>query len=88
MRNAEAPLKTVTGKDIRIITEWDHGRESLYNEICKGLDNMIAFMNANDTTDALPEFMRITKILDASRDENFEELYPDIAKDIKEQINE
>ena len=41
-----------------------------------------------DTTDALPEFMRITKILDASRDENFEELYPEIAKDIKEQINE
>ena len=55
MRNAEAPLKTVTGKDIRIITEWDHGRESLYNEICKGLDNMIPFMNANDTTDALAD---------------------------------
>ena len=88
MRNAEAPLKTVSGKDIRIITEWDHGRESLYNEICKGLDNMITFMNANDTTDALPEFMRITKILDASRNENFEDLYPEIAKDIKEQINE
>ena len=49
---------------------------------------MITFMNANDTTDALSEFMRITKILDASRNENFEDLYPEIAKDIKEQINE
>lgn len=88
MRNAEAPMQTVLGKDLKIITEWDHGRESLYNEICKGLDNMIAFMNSSDTTDALPEFWRITKILDASREENFEELYPVVAKDIKEYLDE
>jgi hypothetical protein len=49
---------------------------------------MIAFMNSSDTTDALPEFWRITKILDASREENFEELYPVVAKDIKEYLDE
>lgn len=88
MRNAFAPLKTVTGKELKIITEWDHGIESLYNEICKSLDNMVAFMNSKDTTDALPEFMRITKILDKSRDEDFEKLCPIVAKDIKEHLNE
>ena len=69
-----------------IITEWDHGIENLYTVTCDQLNSMLNFMNSRDTTDALPEFWRITKILDSSRNESYEELCPEIAGHIKQHL--
>jgi sulfatase maturation enzyme AslB (radical SAM superfamily) len=86
MSNSDYIMTERNGHKREIITDWDHGIESLYTVISNNLDTMINFMNSKSTVEALPEFWRITKILDASRNENYEELCPEIAGYIKQHL--
>jgi sulfatase maturation enzyme AslB (radical SAM superfamily) len=70
----------------QIIRDWDHGIDGLYDVTEKQLDSMLNFMHGSSTTEHMPEMWRRTQILDKSRGENFEEVYPELAVHIKKHL--
>lgn len=82
MSNASYKIRNHEG----LIRDWDHGIDSLYDVTSKQLDQMIKFMNDRSTVEHLPEMWRRTKILDASRGEDFEKVYPELSVFIKKEL--
>jgi hypothetical protein len=62
---------------------WDNNRNHLYEKVKTRLDTMMEFMWADDFSEHFPEFVKVTRIQDRYRNQNFDELYPEISTYIK-----
>jgi organic radical activating enzyme len=62
---------------------WDNNRNHLYEKVKTRLDTMMEFMWADDFSEHFPEFVKVTRTQDRYRNQNFDELYPEISTYIK-----
>lgn len=64
---------------------WDNNKHHLYEKVKNRLDTMLEFMWADDFSECFPEFVKVTRTQDRYRNQNFDELYPEISMYIKKE---
>ena len=64
---------------------WDNNKNELYIQFKRKMDSMLKFMWSEDLSDLFPEFVKMTRTQDRYRNQNFDDLYPEISTYIKKE---
>ena len=82
LENSKSPMAK------KVVRSWDRDPQVLFEETEYHLNKMLEFMDSEDTSHTLINFIDHTRKLDESRGQNFAETCPEVNEFIQEWVKE